>query len=535
MPLFTRRSRASTFQIVSARLSKNCTMDTFALDTSCLRHTSTSWHRGLGRCGGFRFSILCMIVTLMPETALVSFRTLAFFFPLVTDTFSSFNAGQSLPTLYHCSWLNFPMRSTWAGWGHGSACTCTRAQRCPCWGAEESGAGWSRRTSPPEAGRWQNLPLLARRPGATGFWGDLPVSSGPTPSQGQDSRIRSAICVTALYSCDQAEALEQGTRRSLRVARPRFLIRVQVGHKSVTPARRARELHAPSVEPITVIFSGWCVLPVVVSPLSSCDGMTHEGQLAHQLYVPVPHSFSPPLLSCSSSRSWRSQAARAASSATLQRKHPVALTACCRPPNVRQCCRPANTAQCSTATCQRVILVRCVRRWICCGRSSLVKKGAAAMPIVFGAFNDTQIGAERTLTSLNAHSVWLPPIVSDLQRAVHATRFSVAVAVVVCVWRWEGERDPADGGCGVTIVSWMVSCLQWLRFLWQCDFSQPATVKNMLWKTSKDSWSASCATKNGHPFDSPTHPFLWSWNACLSRETNNGNQHAGMACKGVAA
>ena len=31
------------------------------------------------------------IVTLMPETALVSLRALAFFFPLVTGTFSSFN------------------------------------------------------------------------------------------------------------------------------------------------------------------------------------------------------------------------------------------------------------------------------------------------------------------------------------------------------------------------------------------------------------------------------------------------------------
>ena len=33
--------------------------------------------------------LLCTIVTLMPETALVSFRTLAFFFPLATSTFSS--------------------------------------------------------------------------------------------------------------------------------------------------------------------------------------------------------------------------------------------------------------------------------------------------------------------------------------------------------------------------------------------------------------------------------------------------------------
>ena len=42
MTIFTRRSRASTFQIVSARLSKNDTRITFALDTSFLRHTSTS-------------------------------------------------------------------------------------------------------------------------------------------------------------------------------------------------------------------------------------------------------------------------------------------------------------------------------------------------------------------------------------------------------------------------------------------------------------------------------------------------------------
>ena len=42
MPIFTRRSRARTFQIISARLSKNGTMVTFASDTSFPRHTSTS-------------------------------------------------------------------------------------------------------------------------------------------------------------------------------------------------------------------------------------------------------------------------------------------------------------------------------------------------------------------------------------------------------------------------------------------------------------------------------------------------------------
>ena len=59
--------------------------------------------RGLGRCGGFVFWFLRTIVTLMPETALVSFRTLAFFFPRVTNAFSSFNATHSLSTPYHGS------------------------------------------------------------------------------------------------------------------------------------------------------------------------------------------------------------------------------------------------------------------------------------------------------------------------------------------------------------------------------------------------------------------------------------------------
>ena len=42
VPVFAKRSRASTFQIESARLSKNGNVVTFALDTSFLRHTSTS-------------------------------------------------------------------------------------------------------------------------------------------------------------------------------------------------------------------------------------------------------------------------------------------------------------------------------------------------------------------------------------------------------------------------------------------------------------------------------------------------------------
>ena len=42
MPIFTRRSRAGTFQIRSAPLSENGPMVTFASDTSLPRHTSTS-------------------------------------------------------------------------------------------------------------------------------------------------------------------------------------------------------------------------------------------------------------------------------------------------------------------------------------------------------------------------------------------------------------------------------------------------------------------------------------------------------------
>ena len=71
----------------------------FASNTSLPRHTSTSWYGWLRKCGGIRCRFL----------ATVSLRTLAFFFPLVTDTCSSFNAHQSLSTLYHCSWFNYPM------------------------------------------------------------------------------------------------------------------------------------------------------------------------------------------------------------------------------------------------------------------------------------------------------------------------------------------------------------------------------------------------------------------------------------------
>ena len=56
-------------------------------------------------CSGFFRTILGFVA----ETATVSLRTLAFFFPLVTGTCSSFNASQSLSILDHCSCFNFPV------------------------------------------------------------------------------------------------------------------------------------------------------------------------------------------------------------------------------------------------------------------------------------------------------------------------------------------------------------------------------------------------------------------------------------------
>ena len=49
MPISTKRSRAITLQIVSARLSNNGTMVTFASHSSFPRHTSTSWQGGSER------------------------------------------------------------------------------------------------------------------------------------------------------------------------------------------------------------------------------------------------------------------------------------------------------------------------------------------------------------------------------------------------------------------------------------------------------------------------------------------------------
>ena len=64
-------------------------MVTFASDISLPRHISTSWYGWLGRCGGGVFWFLRAVLGNVTETVTVALRTLAFFFPLVTDTFSS--------------------------------------------------------------------------------------------------------------------------------------------------------------------------------------------------------------------------------------------------------------------------------------------------------------------------------------------------------------------------------------------------------------------------------------------------------------
>ena len=110
MPILTRRFGASTFQEVFTRRSIGFLRLASASGISFSRHTSTScfWRLWLRGRFGFRRRFRT-IVTLMPETALVSLRTLAFFFPVVTNTFSSFNTTQSPVTLDHCSCVDFLM------------------------------------------------------------------------------------------------------------------------------------------------------------------------------------------------------------------------------------------------------------------------------------------------------------------------------------------------------------------------------------------------------------------------------------------
>ena len=57
------------------------------------------------------FLFLPTVLGLVAETATVSLRTLAFFFPLITNTFSSVKTNDSLPILYNGCRFNSPMPS----------------------------------------------------------------------------------------------------------------------------------------------------------------------------------------------------------------------------------------------------------------------------------------------------------------------------------------------------------------------------------------------------------------------------------------
>ena len=93
MPILTSWFSASVFQEVFTRLSIELPRLVSTSDVSFSRRTSTScfgswWLRGwLGFWCRF-----CTIITRMPETTWASLRTVPFFSPLVTNTFSSFSA-----------------------------------------------------------------------------------------------------------------------------------------------------------------------------------------------------------------------------------------------------------------------------------------------------------------------------------------------------------------------------------------------------------------------------------------------------------
>ena len=84
MPIFTERSLASTFQTISARLSNNGTMVTFASDTfflDKLRPRDKGCSEGVAAvCSGFLRTILGLVA----ETASVSLRTLVSFLSIGT-------------------------------------------------------------------------------------------------------------------------------------------------------------------------------------------------------------------------------------------------------------------------------------------------------------------------------------------------------------------------------------------------------------------------------------------------------------------
>ena len=109
MPIFTRRSRAGTCQIISARLSKKGPMVTSASDSSLPRHTSTSWYGWLRRCGGSVFWFLVYDhhsrggnCTGLPSNTGLFLSTYLFLLERRLIPFRFFD---------RCSWFNSPVSS----------------------------------------------------------------------------------------------------------------------------------------------------------------------------------------------------------------------------------------------------------------------------------------------------------------------------------------------------------------------------------------------------------------------------------------
>ena len=107
MPIFTRRSRASTFQMISALMAKNGPMATFAGYFSSSTHfdlvkrlAQKAWRQCVlvfVHCLGFRAG---NCIDLLANTGL--------FLSTGNSYLSSFSADSSLSTLNHCSWSIFP-------------------------------------------------------------------------------------------------------------------------------------------------------------------------------------------------------------------------------------------------------------------------------------------------------------------------------------------------------------------------------------------------------------------------------------------
>ena len=98
---FRRRSRASTFQMISARLSKNGTMV-----TCCLGYFFSSIHFDLVTRMAQKVWRHCALVFVHDRYSLAGN---SFFFPLVTNTFSSFNAIHSFTIFDQCACFNCPV------------------------------------------------------------------------------------------------------------------------------------------------------------------------------------------------------------------------------------------------------------------------------------------------------------------------------------------------------------------------------------------------------------------------------------------